>query len=195
MIPCPKCSRENADDALYCDQCRTGVSPKVEGDVLAEPCPACGGKVREVPSTAALCDECGIFMGGGGGSHGDDPEPEAPASPAAEPAADVETETCPVCRASNPVDVPLCGGCRIAFERPPRPIPCPRCGAATRDEKCACGAVMTLPKLAQFVDESIQVVCPVCKQLFTTARGTCSDCGAATVPADDLKDYALNPEG
>lgn len=205
MIPCPKCSRENADDALYCDQCRTAVSEEVEGAVLDQPCPACGGQLKEVPSAVAMCKDCGIFLGASG--HAEDHEepeakpkrfvsaaPQPQAEPEAEePEAPVETEPCPVCDTENAVDAPQCSGCRIAFQRLRRVIPCPKCGEETSDDVCSCGAVMTLPKLLSYVDKSVRMVCTACKTLITAQRDACPDCGGKLRSADALKDYAASP--
>lgn len=192
MIPCPKCSRENADDALYCDQCRTGVSPEVEGASLDEPCPACGGKVKEVPSTAAMCSDCGILMGDAGGA-ACAPGPHEHAAPAAQPAPAAEAgekEPCPVCEFENPASAALCGDCGIYFEKSRALKDCPCCEGKSDEDKCRCGAILTLPKLLSYVDGGAKVVCLGCKQLFTVARDVCSDCSSDTVPADGLKEAA-----
>ena len=195
MIPCPKCSRQNADDALYCDQCRTGVSPALEGASLAEPCPACGGKVKEVPSTAAMCSDCGIFMGdaGGGACAAGHHEPAAGVKQPAAPAAASEagpTEPCPVCALDNPVSADRCGDCGIYFEASRALRDCPCCEGKSDEDKCRCGAILTLPKLLGYVDDGAKVVCLGCKQLFMVARDVCSDCSSDTVPADGLKKAA-----
>lgn len=190
MIPCPKCARENDDKALYCDQCRTPVTAEAPAAALAESCPACGGAVREVPVLAAVCGDCGLALGEGGpeaaGAHEAAPsgpaEPEAPESGPATP--------CPVCGTGNPARAAQCAGCQIAFTKSRNRLECPKCSAETDEEKCGCGAVLTLPKLLGYVDASVRVVCPLCKQLFTRERSECSDCGGPTRPADALKALA-----
>ena len=97
---------------------------------------------------------------------------------------------CPVCAAENPVGAALCGGCKLAFTKPRRPLACPKCSAESTEDKCDCGAVLTLSKLLSYVDGSVRVVCSVCKQLFTVDRAECSDCGGETRPADALKRLA-----
>lgn len=197
MIPCPKCARENDDKALYCDQCRTPVSPEAAGAVLEAPCPACGGAMREVPSTAAACGDCGLTLGEGGpaGQEGGHPEGE-PSGPAETQAHDGgEKSPCPVCAVENPAGATQCGGCKLAFKKPRRPLACPKCSEESMDDKCPCGAVLTLSKLLGYVDGSVRVVCSVCKQLFTVDRDECSDCGGATRPADALRELAASGRG
>lgn len=199
MIPCPKCPRQNADEALYCDQCRTAVSPTVQGETLPDPCPACGGGVREVPTTMAVCGDCGISLGeggpdgaaphgggpAGGDSHGAPADHDgrgAEASAEAGPAS-----PCPVCGTENPARADACSECRIAFGEGRRTLECPKCSERTDEEKCGCGAVLTLTKLLGYVDPSVKVVCTLCKQLYTLDRPACADCGSDTRPADALK--------
>ena len=187
MLPCPKCSRDNVDDALYCDQCRTAVSPGVQGPVLKDPCPACGGHVRELPSVFAACGDCGIALGEASpGGH----EPRAQVPAAAEPEPGEKTP-CPVCGVGNGPAASECAGCRIGFKASREPRTCPKCSAETDEDKCDCGAVLTLAKLLEYVDASVRVVCSVCKQPFTVDRPECSDCGARTLPAAALKALAL----
>lgn len=203
MIPCPKCPRQNDDEALYCDQCRTAVSPKASGEALPDPCPACGGAVREVPTTMAVCGDCGISLGDAGpegaGAHAGGPAGAASHGgaggheEAGEPAADAgEASPCPVCGTENPARAAACSECRIAFQKPRGPLECPKCSEACDEDKCGCGAVLTLTKLLGYVDPSVKVVCPLCKQLFTLDRPTCSDCGSETRPADALKAFAAS---
>ncbi|MBI3300042.1 MAG: zinc ribbon domain-containing protein [Elusimicrobia bacterium] len=188
MIDCPKCSRPNADDALYCDQCRTAVSPDVPGEVHADPCPACGGAIKEVPSVLSMCQDCGIPLGetGPGGAHQEHAEPK----PAAQEPETGEKTPCPVCGTENAGK--RCKGCLLNFEKSHEPLPCPKCEAEATGDTCSCGAILTLPKLLSFLDKSVRVVCPVCKQLFTVERKECSDCGAETRSADSLKAFAAS---
>lgn len=190
MIPCPKCARENDDKALYCDQCRTPVAAESQGAVLDEACPACGGEVREVPSTAAECSDCGLALGAGGPEEGHGGgEPAKPAAASAPD--DGATSACPVCGAENGAQAKACAGCGIAFGKLRSPAVCPKCEAESAEDKCGCGAVLTLARLLQYVDGSVKVVCTTCKQLFTIDRAACSDCGGETRSADGLK--ALKP--
>lgn len=200
MIPCPKCSRENDDKALYCDQCRTPVAPESQGAVLDEACPACGGEVREVPSTAAECSDCGLALGAGGpeeGHAGSEHDHGAPAKagqkPAVVPAApapeDDEKTACPVCGTENGARSGGCSGCGLRFDSRGAHA-CPKCEAEATGDKCECGAVLTLARLLEYVDGSVKVVCSTCKQIFTIDRAACSDCGGETRPADALKKLA-----
>ncbi|TBR21907.1 hypothetical protein EPO15_09090 [bacterium] len=193
MSPCPKCARQNADDALYCDQCRTAVSPDVPAAVQEDPCPACGGEVREVPSILALCSDCGIALGEGAGEGAAAPEkaPGAPPAPApAAPEAPGEKAACPVCGEGNAAGAPLCAGCGIGFGKSRGARTCPKCEAEASGDQCGCGAILTLAKLLDYVSPSVRVVCSVCKQPFTVDRGECSDCGGETLPADGLRGLA-----
>lgn len=187
MIPCPKCSRENDDKALYCDQCRTPVAAASRGAVLDEACPACGGEVREVPSTAAECSDCGLALGEGGAE-------EPPAKPGAMPEApkpdDGEKSACPVCGAGNGARAGRCAGCGLCFGAAQGA--CPRCEAEAEGDKCECGAVLTLSRLLGYVDGSVKVVCSTCKQIYTIDRAACSDCGGQTRPADALRKLAAS---
>jgi predicted amidophosphoribosyltransferase len=191
MTPCPKCARQNADDALYCDQCRTAVSPAAPAPVQPDPCPACGGEVREVPSVLALCAGCGLALGEAAAEGGHAPERPAPSAPVPAPEPG-ETASCPLCGEGNPAGAPQCGGCGLAFEKPRGGRTCPKCEAESSEDQCSCGAILTLAKLLEYVDPSVRVVCSVCKQPFTVERGECSDCGGETLPADALKKLAAS---
>lgn len=193
MIACPKCSRENDDKALYCDQCRTAVSPDVPSPVHKDPCPACGGQVREIPSVMAACGDCGIALGeatpAAGGRHAEDAS--EPAHSGAAPAVEAgEKVPCPVCGEGNAAGALDCAGCLIGLKPSREPRACPKCSAETSEDKCDCGAVLTLAKLLSYVDPSVKVVCSLCKQPFTVDRRECSDCGSETLPAASLKAYA-----
>jgi hypothetical protein len=192
MIRCPKCSSENDDEARYCDQCAAAISPGAQGAVLDMPCPACDGEVREVPVPIAVCQECGLHLAADGSPAGECPSGREAAPPEAveAPPAETEKSPCPVCEAPNPAGSARCVGCGIVFGRITRPVECPQCSAQCSDDKCGCGAVLTLSKLLEYVDSSIKVVCPVCKQLYSVKKDACSDCGSELRPADSLKTYA-----
>lgn len=198
MIPCPKCSRENDDKALYCDQCRTAVSPDVPSAVHKDPCPACGGQVREIPSVMAACGDCGIALGeethaaGGRRVEGAPEAASSSAEAASDPAEAGPEVPCPVCGEANAAGAPDCAGCLIGLKPSREPRACPKCSAETSEDKCDCGAVLTLAKLLTYVDASVKVVCSLCKQPFTVDRRECSDCGSETLPADALKAAARN---
>ncbi|MBI5622462.1 MAG: hypothetical protein HY924_01650 [Elusimicrobia bacterium] len=190
MISCPKCSSENGDQARYCSRCG---APAAEGPgpVLEMPCPACDGDVREVLVPMAVCQECGLHLAADGSAAESCPSraQAAEAAPETQPA-EPERTPCPVCETLNRESAACCKGCGIVLGKLPRRVTCPRCQAESSDEKCDCGAVLTLSKLLEYVDDSVKVVCPVCKGIFATNRDTCSDCGAALRPADSLKSYA-----
>jgi predicted amidophosphoribosyltransferase len=199
MIQCPKCSVENDDEALFCDQCGTAVSPDALGGVLDQPCPACGGEVREVQSVAAVCRVCGLNLGEHVPSSCQECAPLAAehglangtgpsnSGPAPAPPAHVETWPCPVCAVENPKGAAQCADCGIVFKKSPRPRPCPRCSAEVSGDTCDCGAILTLDKLLEYVDPSVQGVCPVCKQLYSVKKDRCPDCGGELETAEDLK--------
>src|SRR6266446_3413514 len=52
MMLCSKCRTENADDALFCEQC---------GARLELSCPACGAPINR---GARFCRKCGTQVGG-----------------------------------------------------------------------------------------------------------------------------------
>ncbi|HBL19234.1 MAG: hypothetical protein A2X36_03050 [Elusimicrobia bacterium GWA2_69_24] len=199
MIRCQRCSSDNDDEARYCDQCGAALAGAAPGKFLPDPCPACGGKLAEVPSTAAACRECGLRLADGaalpaeGSAHAEEPAPsdrEVAPSPA-----DGPKLPCPVCALENPQDAARCGDCGIVFKKRPGLLVCPRCSAECSDDKCGCGAILTLARLVEYVDESVQSVCPVCKSLFSVRRDACSDCGSELEPAADLKAYADGVRG
>lgn len=141
---------------------------------------------------AAVCQGCGIHLGAGGAAEACLPCQDAgAASPAQDQeSAEAEKSPCPVCETPNAVGAARCAACGIAFKKLTRPVACPQCSAESMDDKCGCGAVLTLEKLLEYVDDSIRVVCPVCKQLFSAKKDLCSDCGAALRSAGSLKKYA-----
>ncbi|MCX5795924.1 MAG: zinc ribbon domain-containing protein [Elusimicrobia bacterium] len=96
---------------------------------------------------------------------------------------------CPVCGTGNSPQAPRCQDCGISFEPARRPIPCPRCAKPCSEDTCPCGAIMTLSKLAGFVDPSVIRVCPRCKQLLTVDRKECPTCACDVISADRLKAY------
>jgi predicted amidophosphoribosyltransferase len=99
-------------------------------------------------------------------------------------------EPCPVCATKNAEDADLCAGCGLAFEALNKDISCPRCALPCSGDTCACGAILTLPKLIEFLEPSVQQICPRCKQLFTGKATECAVCGADLLPAERLKAYA-----
>lgn len=94
---------------------------------------------------------------------------------------------CPVCGTGNPPQARLCRDCGISFSTAGRPIPCPRCTKPCSGDTCACGAIMTLPKLLSYVDDSVSYVCPRCKHLLTVKAEECPTCAGNVIPADRLK--------
>ncbi|MFA6316871.1 MAG: zinc ribbon domain-containing protein [Elusimicrobiota bacterium] len=193
MIPCPKCSAENDDQARCCDQCGSRLSEE-GGPLLEMPCPACDGDVREVLVPMAVCQECGLHLSADGSPAPSSPCREAAAEAPAETAATAEPaeeeRPCPVCETPNRGSAEACTTCGLVFGRITHPVTCPRCQAACGDDKCDCGAVLTLSKLLEYVDPSIKVVCPSCKGLFSKKMDVCPDCGAALRSAESLRSFA-----
>ncbi|MFA5137919.1 MAG: zinc ribbon domain-containing protein [Elusimicrobiota bacterium] len=189
MIQCPKCSAENDDEALFCDQCGTAISPDALGGALDQPCPACGGEVRETQSVLAVCQACGLNLGEHPASGCQECAPAAAEHGPAPAPEEVEKWPCPVCAMENPQGAAQCSDCGIVFKKSPRLRPCPRCSAEVSGDTCNCGAILTLDKLMEYVDPSVQSVCSVCKQLYSVKKDSCPDCGGELEPAEDLKNH------
>jgi len=61
-------------------------------------------------------------------------------------------------------------------------------------DKCECGAILTLPKLLQYVEPSVRFVCSRCKAPYSKVQEKCPDCGAGLISADRLKAFAAAEE-
>ncbi len=115
------------------------------------------------------------------------------AAPAAAPEAEADhggTHPCPLCGAECSEKAPRCVGCGIWFDSLRSPQTCPRCERAVAEDKCACGAIMTLPKLLRYVEPSVRFVCSRCKAPYAVAQAKCPDCGGGLISADRIKAFA-----
>lgn len=131
------------------------------------------------PLEKAVADACREVLGAA---------PAAPGEPAEGGAGGLEP--CPLCGAGCAGDAPRCPGCGIWFARPRAPQPCPRCERETAGDACECGAILTLPKLLQYLEPRVRAVCSRCKAPYAAAHPKCPDCGAGTIPAERLKAFA-----
>lgn len=116
---------------------------------------------------------------------------EAPALPAAAP--EGAPLPCPLCGAENPESAESCASCGLWFHELRRPAPCPRCERmVTGRGKCECGAIVTLPKLLEFVERSVRWVCSRCKAPYAQPQPKCPDCGGGLLSADRIKAFAAD---
>lgn len=130
----------------------------------------------------AVAEACADVLGA--------PAPEEAAKPAGAPV------PCPLCGVENPDDAARCSSCGLWFTRLRSPQPCPRCERGVAgDGKCECGAILTLPKLLEYVERSVRWVCSRCKAPYAAARPKCPDCGAALLCAERLKAFAASLSG
>jgi predicted amidophosphoribosyltransferase len=112
-----------------------------------------------------------------------------PAAPAAA-ASEGGSHPCPLCGTECADSAPRCVGCGIWFHSLRKPQPCPRCERTVTEDKCECGAILTLPQLLQYIEPSVRFVCTTCKAPYTVAQGKCPDCGGGLVSADRIKAFA-----
>jgi len=184
-IVCPACRAENDDRARYCDQCGRRVAapePSADGDA----CPACGGRLEDLGGARWRCAQCGLEM------KESDP-PEADPANAGEPETPANMVPCPLCGAETRDDASRCASCGIWYDAPRAPQPCPRCGQPAGPDDCACGAILSLDKLLEFVGPSVRFVCVRCKAPYARlpdgALAKCPDCGGGLTTADRLKAF------
>lgn len=61
---CPACKAENADRAVYCDQCGQHLVPsqRPEESGVEGACPACGGVVMDAGGGRGVCRSCGLEL-------------------------------------------------------------------------------------------------------------------------------------
>jgi predicted amidophosphoribosyltransferase len=102
---------------------------------------------------------------------------------------------CPLCGAENPHDALHCAGCGLWFEKPRAPQPCLRCGRQVTGVQCACGAVLTLTKLLEYIEPSVRWVCALCKAPYAVPQPKCPDCGGGLLSADRIKAFAAERRG
>ena len=217
---CPACKSENEEDAAYCDQCGQHLAAAgTPDDAESGGCPACGGVVEDRGDGKGVCAGCGLELTETPTEPAPNGAVEkltaailrrtragvsveqavveacrelyAPASEEEAPAPAVPAKPCPLCGAENPETAARCGGCGIWF-RPPRPAEaCPRCERpAPPGGKCECGAILTLPKLLEYIEPSVKFVCSGCKQPYAVFRQKCPDCGGGLISAERIKAFA-----
>jgi predicted amidophosphoribosyltransferase len=98
---------------------------------------------------------------------------------------------CPLCGVENAADSPRCTGCGIYFGRLRKPVPCPRCERPVAgDGACECGAILTLPKLLEFIEPTVRFVCSRCRAPYAVAQPKCPDCGGGLISAERIKAFA-----
>ncbi len=116
-------------------------------------------------------------------------ETSAP-SPAAKKAG--EPVLCPLCGEENLEEAARCRGCGLWFQHLRSPQPCPLCElGVSGDGKCECGAILTLPKLLEYVDASERWICSSCKAPYARVQaGACPDCGGDLLSAERIKAFA-----
>jgi len=110
------------------------------------------------------------------------------AAPPREPA---EPRACPLCGEEGSSEGPQCSGCGLSFQEHGPTGPCPRCeDDSAVDGKCRCGAILTLSRLLEYVENSVRFICLRCKQPYAVARSACPDCGGELIAAERIKAYA-----
>lgn len=188
-----------------CPACGGAVEDRGEGTGV---CRSCGLELHETPGEApAVTADAGaverltaaILRKTGSGvpleravSEGcrealSAPAAAAPGAAAHEPG---ETHPCPLCGAECSEEAPRCVGCGIWFHGLRTPQACPRCERMVAGDKCECGAIMTLPKLLQYVEPSVRFVCSRCKGPYSKFQEKCPDCGGGLLSADRIKAFA-----
>ena len=187
-------------------------------------CPACGGVVEHAGEGKGVCKSCGlelheeaveappakadegaiarltaaILEKTGAGASLEKAVADAcrevfsAPAPAAREAGDAQA--CPLCGAGCPDEARRCGGCGIWFHGSRTHQPCPRCDRMASGDKCACGAILTLTKLLQYVEPSVRFICSRCKAPYSKVHEKCPDCGGALLSADRIKDFAADPD-
>ncbi|HXS99831.1 MAG TPA: zinc ribbon domain-containing protein [Elusimicrobiota bacterium] len=139
------------------------------------------GTSAGAPLEQAVAEACREVLGAASPSSG---EPSGGG-----PEAD-ELQPCPLCGAECAEDAPRCPGCGIWFHRLRAPQPCPRCERETAAEACECGAILTLPKLLNYLEPRVRAICARCKAPYAVAHAKCPDCGGGMISADRLKAFA-----
>jgi predicted amidophosphoribosyltransferase len=221
---CPACKSENAEDALFCDQCGQNLSKQPGTGAPEEAeyggCPACGGEVEELANGGGRCRSCGLELAampdepedaitgvlaqslteaiiadmrrgrelesavadacrrilGAGNANPDAPAPSAPLGRA-----------CPVCGESCAAGAARCPKCAVWFAAKHAAGPCPSCGTNVSSDKCACGALLTVPAIAKALEPSVRFLCAKCKQPFVSPPERCPDCGGAMISVGRLR--------
>jgi predicted amidophosphoribosyltransferase len=102
--------------------------------------------------------------------------------------------TCPLCGVEGPADSERCGGCGLWFGEPHGAHACPRCDREVRGGKCECGAILTLPKLLEYVEPAVRFVCSKCKAPYAVSQPKCPDCGGGLISAERIKAFAATAD-
>jgi predicted amidophosphoribosyltransferase len=108
------------------------------------------------------------------------------------PAAAGEPLICPLCGAEGPAHAERCAGCGLWFGEPHGAHACPRCDREVRGGKCECGAILTLPKLLEYVEPAVRFVCSKCKAPYAVSQPKCPDCGGGLLSAERIKAFAAS---
>jgi ribosomal protein L40E len=118
----------------------------------------------------------------------------APAQPAPQAEkGESKLAPCPLCGAPSPEDAEKCGGCGLWFDRLRSPQPCPRCERGVKgDGQCECGAILTLPKLLDYIEPAVRWVCVRCRAPYAVAQPKCPDCGGGLISAERIKAFAAS---
>jgi hypothetical protein len=112
-----------------------------------------------------------------------------PAAPEPEAAGSQRAGSCPVCRGSLAPGARKCGGCGLSMSSD-GDVTCPKCGetADAADEEHGCGALLSLAAIEGRFDPSVLLVCARCKQMYSSPRQECGDCGGRLLPASGLRE-------
>lgn len=200
--PLTASDREQTDVEGACPACGGFVENRGGGIGV---CSSCGLELHEAPGEAPKADAraaerltAAILKKTGAG----EPLEKAVAdacreefAPAAPPphegaAPSGKSHPCPLCGTECSDTAPRCVGCGLWFASLSRPQPCPRCERTSDQDKCECGAILTLPQLLQYIEPSVRFVCTTCRAPYTVAQAKCPDCGGGLVSADRIKAFA-----
>lgn len=116
-------------------------------------------------------------------------------APPPEPAAKNEGEPilCPLCGENNPGEAARCGGCGLWFQGLRSSQQCSLCERSVfGDGKCECGAILTLPKLLEYIESSVRWICARCKAPYARTQANCPDCGGELLSSERIKAYAAS---
>lgn len=129
----------------------------------------------------AVAEGCGEILAA--------PADDARGAPAAESG---DLQPCPLCGFECPEEASRCGGCGIWFHHFRSAQTCPRCDRQVSADKCECGAILTLPRLLQYIEPAVRCVCSRCKSPYAVVHPKCPDCGAGLISADRIKAFAAS---
>jgi predicted amidophosphoribosyltransferase len=209
---------EDAKYCDQCGQPLT--APDDAGDGADGDCPACGGKVETDGDGKGVCSRCGLELVETADAPAAPQKADADAiakltaailektgagipidravaegcreifsSAESAPAEADEPEPCPLCGVESPRSAAQCSGCGLWFGN--HKAPCARCGrASVAGGKCDCGAILTLPKLLQYIEPSVRFVCSSCRAPYAVNQPECPDCGGSLISADRIKAFA-----